>query len=197
MKRFIRTDQNGMSKAPEYTDKELVDGCIRNDRRFQEVLYKKYCTRMMQMCMRYTNDQDLAMEIVNTGFLRVFKKLETFSFKGSLEGWIRKLVYHSLSEHYKKNKKYMQQIVLEEKDSSIREEALGHIYAEDILKMVELLPPATQRVFRLYAIEGFTHPEISKQINISVGTSKWHLAAARKKLQELITNKNNYRLYAG
>ena len=197
MNKIIRTERIGMLKPPEYTDKELVEGCIRNDRRCQEVLYRKYYTRMMQMCMRYTSDQDIAMEIVNTGFLRVFKKLDTFAFKGSLEGWIRKLVYHSLSEYYKKNAKYMQKIVFEEKDASVSEVALENIFAEDIMKMVELLPPATQRVFRLYAIEGFTHPEISKKINISVGTSKWHLSAARKKLQELISKKNNYRLYAG
>jgi len=186
-----------MLKPSEYTDKELVEGCVRNDRRCQEVLYRKYYTRMMQMCMRYTSDQDIAMEIVNTGFLRVFKKLDTFAFKGSLEGWIRKLVYHSLSEYYKKNAKYMQKMVFEEKDASVSETALENIFAEDIMKMVEMLPPATQRVFRLYAIEGFTHPEISEKINISVGTSKWHLSAARKKLQELISKKNNYRLYAG
>ena len=137
------------------------------------------------------------MEIVNNGFLRVFKKLDTFSFKGSLEGWIRKLVYHSISEYYKKNSKYLQFLVFEDRDRAVAERAMDNIYVEDILKMVDLLPPATQQVFRLYAIEGFTHPEISKKINISVGTSKWHLAAARKKLKHLISTSNNYRLYAG
>ena len=186
-----------MLKPSKYSEKELVDACINNDRRAQEVLYRKYFRTMIGMCLRYTDDRDVAMEIVNNGFLRVFKKLDTFSFKGSLEGWIRKLVYHSLSEYFKKNSKYLQFLVFEERDARIEEEALSNVYVEDILKMVDLLPPATQEVFRLYAIEGYSHVEIAERVNISVGTSKWHLANARKKLQILIKKSNNHRLYAG
>ena len=186
-----------MLKASKYTEAELVAGCIKNDRRCQEILYRKYFQRMIYMCRRYTDDPDIAMEIVNNGFLRVFKKLDTFSFKGSLEGWIRRIVYHSLSDYFKKNSKYLQFLVFEERDAVIEETALNNAYVEDILKMVDLLPPATQRIFKLYAIEGLTHPEISKKVNISIGTSKWHLSEARKKLQLLIKKNNNQRLYAG
>ena len=128
-----------MLKPSKYSEKELVDACINNDRRAQEVLYRKYFRTMIGMCLRYTDDRDVAMEIVNNGFLRVFKKLDTFSFKGSLEGWIRKLVYHSLSEYFKKNSKYLQFLVFEERDARIEEEALSNVYVEDILKMVDLL----------------------------------------------------------
>ncbi|MEM8908821.1 MAG: sigma-70 family RNA polymerase sigma factor [Bacteroidota bacterium] len=186
-----------MLKPSEYSEKQLVEGCIRNDRRCQELLYRKHFQTMIGMCLRYTDDREVAMEIVNNGFLRVFKKLDTFSFKGSLEGWIRKLVYHSLSEYFKKNAKYLQFLVFEERDAKIQEDALSQVYVEDILKMVDLLPPATQEVFRLYAIEGYSHVEIAERIDISVGTSKWHLSNARKKLQLLIKNNNNQRLYAG
>jgi len=186
-----------MLKPSKYSEKELVAGCIKNDRRAQEELYRKYFRTMMGMCMRYTDDREIAMEIVNNGLLRVYKKLDTFSFKGSLEGWIRKLVYHSLSEYFKKNSKYMQFLVFEERDARIEQEALSNIYVEDILKLVDLLPPATQQVFKLYAIEGYSHAEIAEQVSISVGTSKWHLANARKKLQLLIKKSNNQRLYAG
>lgn len=186
-----------MLKPRKYSEKELVDGCIKNDRRCQEMLYRQHFKTMIGMCMRYTDDREVAMEIVNNGFLRVFKKLDTFSFKGSLEGWIRKLVYHSLSEYFKKNSKYMQFLVFEERDATVHEDALSNVYVEDILKMVDLLPPATQQVFRLYAVEGYSHKEIAERANISVGTSKWHLANARKKLQLLIKKNNNQRLYAG
>ena len=153
---------------------------------------------MMRMCMRYTDDREQAMEIVNSGFLRVFKKIDTFAFKGSLEGWIRKLVYHSLSEHFKKHSRYLQFLVFEERDATLREQPDDYLLAEDILKLVDALPPATRKVFRLYAIDGFTHVEIAKMIDISIGTSKWHLAAARKKLKHLISqSNNNMRLYAG
>ena len=165
-----------------YSEKEIVDGCVRNERFFQELLYRKYFEKMIAMCMRYTDDRDIGMEIVNNGFLRVFKKLNTFSFKGSLEGWIRKLVYHSLSEYFKKHSKYLQFLVFEEQDTSITSNALEAIYEEDLLRMVDSLPPATKEVFRLYAIEGFTHVEIAKAISISVGTSKSNLLRAKAKL---------------
>ena len=186
-----------MSISRKYTDKELIVGCKNNDRYAQEMLYRRYFPTMMSMCMRYTDDKERAMEIINNGFLRVFKKIDTFKFKGSLEGWIRKLVFHSLAEYFKKHGKYLSSMVFEERDTSLRSKALDNIYFEDIMKLVDLLPPATKEVFCLYAIDGFTHVEISKQINISVGTSKWHLSAARKKLKELLKYQQQYRLYAG
>jgi len=185
-----------MFKKRKYDEREVVEGCVRNERKAQELLYREHFDTMMRMCMRYTNDKDKAMEIVNIGFMRVFQKVHTFEFKGSLQGWIRRLVFHCLSDHYRKNSKYLQFMVFEERDQSSVEKAHSNLYAEDILKMVDTLPPATQKVFRLYAIEGFTHVEISKNIGISVGTSKWHLSNARKILKKLI-DKNNLRQYAG
>jgi len=180
-----------------YTEKEIVEGCIRNDRRCQEMLYKQHFPTMIGMCMRHTSDRETAMEIVNIGFLKVFKKLDTFTFSGSLEGWIRRVVYHCLSNYYKKNSRYLQFLVFEERDAQVRDEPLSNMYAKDIMKMVDLLPPATQNVFRLYAIEGLSHAEIGERENISVGTSKWHLNAAREKLKMLLKKSNNYRSHVG
>ena len=87
------------------SERDLVEGCVRNDRIFQERLYRRFFPTMMQMCMRYASDRDEAMLIVNNGFLRVFQKIDTFAFKGSLEGWIRRLVFHSLSDYFKKQPK--------------------------------------------------------------------------------------------
>lgn len=178
------------------SEREIVEGCVRNERQAQEILFRQHFNTMMRMCMRYTHDRDKAMEIVNIGFLRVFQKLHTFQFKGSLEGWIRRLVFHSLSDYFKKESRYVQFMVFEERDESTQERAHSNLFAEDLLKMVDNLPPATQEVFRLYAIEGYSHVEISKNIGISVGTSKWHLSNARKMLKKLI-DQNNRRQYAG
>lgn len=183
--------------AAQYTEKELVEGCIKNDRYCQELLFRKHFGTMMRMCMRYTKDQDIAMEIVNMGFLRVFKKLHTYSFKGSLEGWIRRLVFHSLSDYFKKHSKPVHFLSIEDRDAPLRETSLNNLYYEDLIKLVELLPAASKQVFYLYAIDGYTHVEISKKINISVGTSKWHLSAARKKLKQLIKAHHNTNYYAG
>lgn len=180
-----------------YSDQELVQGCAKNDRKFQELLYRKYFSSMMYMCLRYTEDRDIAMQIVNNGFLRAFKKIDSYAFKGSLEGWIRKIVYHSLSDYYKKHAKYVQFLVLEEKEKAIPDTALSNMYAEDILGMVNELPPSTKQVFQLYAIEGYAHKEIAEKLGISEGTSKWHLSAARKTLKRLINKSTINRHHAG
>ena len=186
-----------MWKKRTYTDQELVQGCAKNDRKHQELLYRRYFDSMMHMCLRYTDDRDIAMQIVNNGFLRAFKNIDQFSFKGALEGWLRKIVYHSLSDYYKKHSKYIQFLVFEEKEEAIPETALSSMYAEDILNLVNELPPATKMVFQLYAIEGYPHKEIAAQLNISIGTSKWHLSTARKTLKQLINNSITNRHHAG
>lgn len=185
-----------MKKSATYTDDELISGCLKNDRKYQELLYKKYFGRMMQMCYKYTSDRDIAMEIVNDGMLRVFKKVGKYSFKGSFEGWMRKLVFHSLSDYFKKHNKYVHFMVFEEKEKAINAEPLNNLYWDDLLNLIDKLPDNTKKVFQLYAIEGFAHKEIAKTLSISEGTSKWHLSNARKLLQDLIYNNNKTMQYA-
>ena len=187
-----------LKKSIDFTnERDLVEACVANDRRAQEALFRRFFPTMMRMCMRYTKDRDIAMEIVNLGLLRVLKKLHTFSFSGSLEGWIRRLVFHSLSDYFKKNPKPVHFLDIEDRDAPTESYSLSNLYLEDILKLVEMLPDATRQVFQLYAIEGYTHVEISKLVNISIGTSKWHLANARKKLKQLMEKHYNSRNYAG
>ncbi|HOY04347.1 MAG TPA: sigma-70 family RNA polymerase sigma factor [Saprospiraceae bacterium] len=178
-----------------HTEAELVAGCAANDRRAQEVLYRRFFPEMLRMCRRYTKDDDTALEILNNGFLRVFKKIHTFGFKGSLEGWIRRLVYHSMADYYRDNARYLHFLVLEDHDKPVQESSHEVFYEEDILKAVRSLPPVSQEVFRLYAIEGYSHAEIAQSLEMSEGTSKWHLSTARQKLRELLAhyypNKNN------
>ncbi|MEZ4940369.1 MAG: RNA polymerase sigma factor [Saprospiraceae bacterium] len=167
-----------------YTENELVEGCVRNDRRAQELFYRTFFPEMLRMVRRYTRDEDTALEIVNNGFLRVFKKLDTFAFKGSLEGWVRRLVYHSMADYFRSNARYLHFLVLEERDDVVPERSHDTFFEEDILKIVGQLPPVSREVFRLYAIEGYSHGEIAENLNMSEGTSKWHLSTARQKLRQ-------------
>ncbi len=180
-----------------YTEKELVEGCIRNDRRCQEVLYRKYFDTMYRMVRRYADDPELAIEIVNNGFLRVFKKLETFTFSGSLEGWVRRLVFHAMSDHFRRQPKQVHFIDLADRDAPQNGNVLNDLYFEDIVKLVEMLPDSSRQVFWLYAIEGYAHAEIAQRLHISEGTSKWHLSMARQKLKELLFTHYNISYYAG
>lgn len=159
-------------------------------------MYRRYFPLMMAMCMRYTRDNEKALEIINNGFLKVFKKIDTFSFKGSFEGWIRKIVFHCISDYFKKESRYLRFMVFEDADKDFPEQSLSNLYLEDILKLVDKLPEVTAHVFRLHAIEGYTHAEIATRFDISPGTSKWHLSSARKKLKELIKNSSSTQQYA-
>jgi RNA polymerase sigma factor (sigma-70 family) len=170
-----------------FTEVEMVEGCTRNERRAQEALYRLFFPEMMRMCLRYTKDEEKAIEIVNNGFLRVFKKIHTFSFKGSLEGWVRRLVYHSMADYFRENARYLHFLVLEEHDKAVPARELEWFYEEDILKAVRSLPPISQEVFRLYAIEGYSHAEIATNLSMSEGTSKWHLSTARQRLRDLLS----------
>lgn len=167
-----------------YTDEELAHACACNDRRAQEALYRRFFPVMLRMCQRYTRDEDTAIEILNAGFLRVFQKIGTFAFKGSLEGWIRRLVYHAIADHFRNNARYLHFLVLDEQDDVVQEQSLDRLYEEDILRVVQELPPMSQEVFRLYAIEGYSHGEIAETLSMSEGTSKWHLSTARQRLRE-------------
>ncbi len=171
-------------------------GCIANERAWQEKLYRRYFQTMMDMCMRRTNDREEAMTIVNNGFLRVYKKIHLYSFKGSLEGWIRRLVWHSLADYFRGQSKSIRYLIFEERDETEPTSPDQNLYFEDLLKFVDQLPNATREVFRLYAIEGYSHKEIGTQLGISDGTSKWHLSSARKKLKQLI-NQYELKSYAG
>ena len=169
-----------------FTEQELVEGCVRNDRRAQEAFYRLFFPEMLRMCLRYTRDEDTAIEIVNNGFLRVFKKIHTFAFKGSLEGWVRRLVYHSMADYFRNNARYLHFLVLEERDDIVPERSHDAFYEEEILKAVSALPPVSQQVFRLYAIEVYSQAEIADNLSISEGTSKWHVNHARTQLQNWI-----------
>lgn len=170
-----------------FTEQELVVGCTANDRRAQEALYRRFFPEMLRMVRRYTRDEDTAIEVVNNGMLRVFKKIHTFAFKGSLEGWMRRLVYHCMADYYRENARYLNFLVLEDHDQSVPERGHESFYEEDILKAVRKLPPTSQEVFRLFAIEGYSHAEIAENLHMSEGTSKWHLSTARQKLREMLS----------
>ncbi|HKK87835.1 MAG TPA: sigma-70 family RNA polymerase sigma factor [Saprospiraceae bacterium] len=168
------------------SDEILVEECLGNNRRAQEALYKKYFDSMFAMCLKYTSNRDVALDIVNRGMLRVFKKIEKFSHKGSLEGWIRKIVFHALSEFFKKDNRYREHVLLNYRDERLENRVLDNLYYEDLIDLIRYLPNSSLKVFKLYVLEGYSHNEIADKIGISEGTSKWHLSNARKKLIELI-----------
>jgi RNA polymerase sigma-70 factor (ECF subfamily) len=151
---------------------------------------------MLRMVRRYTKDEDTAIEVVNNGMLRVFKKIHTYAFMGSLEGWVRRLVYRCMADHFRENARYQHFLVLEDHDLSVPAKGLDSFYEEDILHAVSTLPSTSQEVFRMFVIEGYSHAEIAADLKMSEGTSKWHLSTARQKLREMLHNEETAHINA-
>ncbi|MBK6543732.1 MAG: sigma-70 family RNA polymerase sigma factor [Saprospiraceae bacterium] len=169
---------------------ELIAGCVDNDRKAQEQLYKLHFKAMFQMCLYYCKEEQDALEVLNTGFLRVFQKIQLYKNEGSLEGWIRKVIYHVIMSELKLKKLVNKTESIENQEIEQHDFTLEKIFKEDLLDMVRRLPPATAHAFLLFANEGYSHIEIAEKLNISVGTSKWHISNARELLKKQIANES-------
>lgn len=175
-------------------DTELVRGCIENDRRAQEQLYKQFYGAMASICVRYTRNQHDAIEVLHNGFLKVYKNIGRFDpAKASLYTWIRTIVIHTAIDFIRQKARwYVPHGDLEVVEAAgVEAEALSRMSVQELLKLVQELPPATQTVFNLYVVEGYTHKEIGNLLDISDGTSKWHLSEARRQLKKLVIKNAN------
>jgi RNA polymerase sigma factor (sigma-70 family) len=172
--------------APASELEQLIQGCTRNERSAQEKLYRLFYPRMMALVKRYIDHDEQAEEVMNNGYLRAFQKISQYTFQGSFEGWLRKIIFHAVADYVKQHAKYSSQVVLVEKDQFVQNEHVEKLYYDQLLKLVQELPDATRNVFNMYVMEGFTHKEISNIIGISEGTSKWHLSEGRRVLKEKI-----------
>ena len=143
---------------------------------------------MITLCLRYTKNEADAVEVLNSGFLKVFKNIQRYDpGQASLYTWIRTIVVNSCLDFIKAKQKTEQHKELDEAmDVHIPAEAVNRMKATELLQLVRQLPPATQAVFNLYVMEGYSHKEIGELLQISEGTSKWHLSEARKSLQQMI-----------
>jgi RNA polymerase sigma-70 factor (ECF subfamily) len=170
------------------TDIELINGCINNNRKAQEQLYKKFYGPMASICLRYTRNQEDAIEVLHNGFLKVFKNIHMYdTSRASLYTWVRTIVINSAIDFVRQRSKFNTLIELEKVDEpAIDADAIQRMSSHEVLLLVQKLSPATQTVFNLYVVEGYNHREIGNLLGISEGTSKWHLSEARKQLQKLL-----------
>lgn len=173
------------------SDEQLIAGCIADDKKCQELLYRKYADKMYGVCLTYVNDEDSACDILHDGFLKVFRGIHTFQHQGSFEGWIRKIIVNTALElHRRKNREKevfeLYQTYIEPKIDGI----LDKINTADIIKLVNQLPSKAAMVLKLYSIEGYSHKEIAGMMEITEGTSKSQLNRARFLLKEAMHQQN-------
>lgn len=171
------------------TDKELIERCVAKERQYQEMLYRKYADKMFNVCLTYTKDEDEACDVLQDGFIKIFASLASYTFGGSFEGWIRKVMVNTALTHYQKKRKETENLSLYKTylEPAV-DTILDSINAEAVIELVNELPEKAGLVLKLYAIEGYDHKEIADLMGISVGTSKSQLNRARSLLKEAMVS---------
>ena len=165
----------------------IINGCKQNQRQAQKSLYRIFYSYSMSICMRYANSREDAVEIMNDGFMKIFRYIKNFDTTKSFLPWLKKIMINNSIDHFHKNKKRIDETELSEAiEQTIDNAVIDSISYDEMLEIVRKLPPAYRVVFNLIAIEGYKHHEVARLLGISSGTSKSNYARARKKLQEYL-----------
>lgn len=166
-------------------DTTLINECVKGNAKAQRMLFDKFASKMMAVCMRYCMDTMEAEDVLQDGFVKVFNKLPDFKNDGSLEGWIRRIMVNTSLDSIRKNKRYANDANLDDVAFKVTnfEMASDQIMAEDLLKLVQAMPEGYKVIFNLFAIEGYSHKEISDSLGISENTSKSQYSRARAYLR--------------
>jgi RNA polymerase sigma-70 factor, ECF subfamily len=168
---------------------EILQGCRNEDPSAQKQLFEAFYSFGVNICLRYADHREEAEEMFDDAFLRVLNKINYYDPGQSFEVWFRTVVVRSAIDHYRRHKSSVTFSDIEEAyDIGYDEGLLERLSAEEILSVVQLLPPAYRTAFSLHVVDGYSHPEIANMLGINEGTSRSNLAKARVKLQELLTN---------
>lgn len=153
----------------------------------QEILYSRFSAKMYGVCLRYASNAAEAEDILQEGFIKIFKKIDTFRSEGSFEGWVRRIFVNTAIEHFRR-RKYLTPVT-EKEENTIEGKyisVLDELAEQDILNLVQELSPGYRTVFNMYVVEGYTHKEIGDILGISEGTSKSQLSRAKVILQDMV-----------
>jgi RNA polymerase sigma-70 factor, ECF subfamily len=175
-------------------DQQIIEGCLAGKRKSFSLLYKKYASVMLGVCMRYCKNRGDAEDVMQDGFLKVFSQVHKFRHEGSFEGWIKRIMINAAIDNYQSNLRlsFIQESVnlgqiQEPTDSEEDDMPAGmNLPKEKLMAMIQELPDGYRMVFNLYAIEGFGHKDIASMLGISESTSKTQLLKARKVLRRKI-----------
>jgi len=167
--------------------KNIIKECTSGNARAQEKLYRMFAPKMFGVCLRYAKDRTEAEDNLQEGFVKVFSNIASFRHEGSFEGWVRRIMVNvSLSKFRKQHVLYPVKDMGQYDSVQVSDDILAKIGAEDLLGLIQQLPPRYRMVFNLFVMEGLNHQEIGEEMNISVGTSKSNLARARDILKRKV-----------
>ena len=174
------------------TEEVLLQGCQQNDAFAQQELYSRFSPKMLSVCYRYAKSREDAEDMLQEGFIKVFTQIKQFEGRGSLEGWILRIIVHTCINHLKKNKKFNDNVdILFAGNISIKEDNIPAVLqAKQVVECIRTLPIGYRTVLNLYAIEGYSHKEIAAMLDIEESTSRSQYTRARNMLEELLVKKN-------
>ncbi len=168
-------------------EKNIVDGCISGDRSSQKMLYDRYASKMLGVCMRYAKDRSEAEDMLQEGFIKVFNNIGKFKNEGSFEGWVRKIMVFTAINIYKyRTRKFQESLDSENEEAVYQDNVIDQISAKEIVALIQQMPEGYKLVFNLYAVEGYTHKEIGELLGIAEGTSKSQYSRAKLFMQVLL-----------
>jgi len=172
------------------TDKQLLEKCLEKNRKAQNELYMKYAPKLFGTCLRYSKNNTDAEDILQEGFIKIFKYLKDFRNEGHFEGWMRKIMVTTSLNFYKRKSLLNKEVDPEfvNAPSMSVPDVISLLSSEELLSMIQELPDGYRMVFNLNTIEGYSHKEIGEIMNISVNTSKSQLSRARNSLQKKINS---------
>lgn len=169
-------------------ESRMIQGCLNEERWAQKELYESHYGKMMGICLRYANNSEDAKDILNEGFIKVFRYLHRYKIGTSLEGWIRRIMINTSIDYYRKELRHRTEDIENAYSAHSNEaDAVSKYSAKEILSVIQKLPPSYRAVFNLYAIEGYSHKEVAEQLGISESTSRSNLVKARIKLKALLS----------
>ena len=169
------------------SESDLIKGCIEENPEMQKLLYDRFSSKMYGVCLRYTENTEDANDVMQEGFIKVYKSLPKFRGEGSFEGWIRRIFINTSIEHFRKKVKlYNVNEVHENTIEDVALDALDSLATKDILSIINELSPGYKQVFNMHVVEGYSHKEIADMLGITEGTSKSQLARAKGALKKII-----------
>ncbi|MES2617914.1 MAG: RNA polymerase sigma factor [Bacteroidota bacterium] len=169
----------------------IVRQCIDNDPKAQKQLFDILSPKMYAICLRYARHSDEAKDILQEGFIKMFKYLDRFEGKGSFEGWVKRIFINTSIEFYRKAQKEAGNNSLDQAENQpFDAQILSNLKVDDLMRIVQELPTGYRTVFNLFVIEGYGHEEIAQMLSISENTSKSQLFKARQHLQTIILKRN-------
>ena len=173
------------------TEELMLAGCLQNNAASQEALYSRFSPRMLGVCYRFAKNREDAEDMLQEGFIKVFTQIHQYRNEGALEGWIRRIMVHTCINILKKNKKFAESVdIIHASSVHVKEDMIPSILqAKQVVECIRVLPLGYRTVLNLYAIEGYSHKEISGLLDIEESTSRSQYTRAKAMLEEILIRK--------